>query len=387
MSILERAARGAGFGAWAIYGVVLAAMAAAAPYSHSLTPFYSDATFDFWRSQLGYPDYIHGFYYVPAARVLFTPFAFAGPALGGAAWRLLAFGLITVACWRWARLLTPTRWASALALVMALLIAPSAAVLRNGQFDGPVWGLIALGGALAAEGRTWGAAVSLALALALKPTGVAPALMFGVLWPAVGLRLVPLALAVAALPFVNPNWTYVAALYRAWIDGLAGALPEPGRWNDLANALASQGLKIPYSAMTWVRAGAAVATFGAGLAAARWLPHRTAAFAVLALSTLYLLLFNPRTESSGYVGLALVAAPLAGRMLLIERRWALGGAVAAMCVAMGLVNVTRAIEGWFGIWLNPLLAGIFLLGVVLPRTFDGDRWAARDQAPSLRPTA
>jgi len=59
-----------------------------------------------------------------------------------------------------------------------------------------------------------------------------------------------------------------------------------------------------------------------------------------ALAAFYLLLFNPRQEGVGYVGLALVCAPLAVRAWHAEREQGLGLALMAACVGMGATGLT-----------------------------------------------
>jgi hypothetical protein len=348
-----------------------------APRAHSLTPFYSDAALDFWRDRREPADYLNGFYYLPAARVLFTPFALIGNTAGGLAWRLFGFGLVALAAWRWAKTLASARWTAATCLILWMTISPSAAVFRNGQFDAPTWALIALGGAFAAEERPWAAAIALSLALALKPIAIAPLLMFAVLRPAIGLRSIPLVAVALALPFVNPDWGYVLRLYGDWLSGLTGALPQPGRWNDLANVLAATGLGLPYGAATLVRIAAAIGALALGALAVRRLPRAWADFEVLAIATLYLLLFNPRTEGSSYIGLGLVAAVLAARLMLVEGRIALGWVLVGMCALIGLGGVSREAMALSGVWLRPLLAVVCFLAVILPRALDAGLWSRK----------
>jgi hypothetical protein len=362
---------------WGIYGVVIAVLAVAAPESHSLVPFYRQMSLDFWRGHIESKNYLEGFYYLPASQVLFSPFALAGTAVGGLLWRLLAYGAMTLTVWAWCKRLTPDRATAAFALCLVLLIAPSAAVLRNGQFDAITWALIGLAAALVAGGRWWSVAGVLALAFALKPTAIVAVLLFGAAWPAVGFRILPLIGLVFALPFVNPNWAYVDHLYAGLFDGVIGALPQPGRWNDIANALASVGAPIPYKVMTAIRIAAALGALGLALLAVRRLSRAHAAFAALMLASLYLVLFNPRTETSGYVGLALVAAPLAARMLLAEAKLRAGALAAATAVAPGLVGISAFTLKLLGIWFNPLIGTLFFLLAALPRCLTPSAWEPR----------
>jgi hypothetical protein len=272
-------------GSWVVYGLVLGALVLLQPYSHSLTPFYAEAAFNFWSAHVEELNALHGFYYLPVARLLFTPFAFAGIAVGGLLWWMVGYGLITLSAWQWARLLVPGERSRAFAMILVVTLPASAAVLRNGQFDAPTWALMALGAAAVGGGQWWRAAAALGFALAIKPNAIVAIMLIGVIWLPVGLRLMPFIAVLLAIPYINPNWTYVNELYVSWIHQTVDALPQPGRWNNLANALAYFGIDIPYQTMTFVWLVAAVATLVFGLATARQLPRIHAAFVVLMLTS------------------------------------------------------------------------------------------------------
>ncbi len=366
---------------WIVFGLVIGALALLWPFTRSLTPDYVHAVIDFWLSRVEPPDAAEGFYYLPASRVLFSPFAFAGVAVGGLLWRLFAYGLLTLAAWCWANLLAPQCVPRAFVMILVLMLPTSAGVLRNGQFDAHCWALMALGAAAVAIGGWWRAASALGLALALKPTAIVAVLLIGVTWPPVGIRLLPIIIATLAIPYVNPNWTYVEQLYADWLGQLLAALPHAGRWNDLANAFSYLGYAIPYELMTVIRIIAAIVTLAFALVAARRLPRIEAAFVVLMLTAVYLLLFNPRTEGSSYVGLAIVAAPIAARLALVEQRRGWSAAVAALAIMPGLIGLTALSLRLFNLWLDPLLASIFLVGVLIPRGLSSSVWGIGASPP------
>jgi hypothetical protein len=365
----------AGLGLWIGYAVVITILTLVRRPEHTLIPLYDNGSFDFWLRRDEPANYDTGYYYLPSARVLFTPFAFAG-VLGGLAWRFLTLGLITLAARAWAAVLTPDHRQSATILILVLLIATSAGALRAGQFDASTWSLMALGAAAVARGALTKAALVLGLALALKPTAIVAVLMFGALWPPLGLRLLPIVALTLALPFVNPDWAYVERLYRATFDGVMGAMPESGHWRDLTHLLASMGVPTPYPVMTALRCLAALLAFAGGVIARRRLPHPQAAFAVFMLSALYLLLFNPRIEGLGYAGLAMAAAPISARMLFVEGRPLQARLLAALCIAPGFIGVTPSTLRTLGPWLFCLLAIVFLVLVAVRRVTSASAWTA-----------
>jgi hypothetical protein len=259
-------------------------------------------------------------------------------------------------------------------MFLLLLIPGAAGVLRNGQFDAHMWALIMISAAQVARSRNWQAAIALAFALALKPQAIVAVLMVGATWPRVGARLLPLVLLVLALPFLCADREFVWQLYVDLIHGITIGVQQIGDWNDLAGMLQKFGLPVPYPVMTGIRVVAALAAFAIALMARRTLPLPQAAFTTFALSALYLLLFNPRTEGSGYVGLALIAAPLAARAILQEGQASVGALLIVICTLLGVTGLTPGTLSLLGVWLKPFLALLVATIVVIPRALAPHLW-------------
>jgi hypothetical protein len=262
------------------------------------------------------------------------------------------------------------------------LIPGGAGVLRNGQFDAQMWALIAIGAAEIAIGRYWSAALILSVALAIKPTAIVHVLLMGALWPSVGARLLPFVLAILVLPFLFADHNFVWRLYFGLFARIGGAVQQPGQWNNMANAFAHFDMPISFTTMTMVGILAALATLAIGWTSRRRLPRPFAAFSIFSLATIYLLLFNPRTEGTGYIGLALVAAPLASRMLLLEERRCIGAILIAVCVTLGVTGLTPLTLQILGIWLKPSLALLTAIFVIIPRALDLRLWPRTATASS-----
>ena len=364
-------------GLWIVFVLVIAAMTLSQPL-RSLTPLYQQSAMDFWIGRREPLDFGQGFYYLPASRILYSPFALLGVAVGGLLWRLVGFALITLSAWRWADLLTPRFVDRCFATILILMIPASAGALRNGQFDAPVWPLMALAAAAVAGGAWWRAAALLGLALALKPTAIVAALLIGAVWPQVGLRLLPIAVVILAIPYANPQWGYVSQLYGDLLQQFLGAVANPGRKEDLANALMVVGAPIPARAMTVLRVFAAIGILALALAAARRVTRIEAAFVALMLTVVYLLLFNPRTEGTSYMALALVAAPISARLALLERRPALSAVTAAIAILPGVVGLTPFTMRVLDLWMDPLLACVFFVTAAIPRALVPSAWTIRN---------
>jgi hypothetical protein len=207
----------------------------------------------------------------------------------------------------------------------------------------------------------------------------------GAAWPAVGLRVAPLVLAVVLLPFLFADRAFVIQLYISLGERITGAVAEPRNWNDLGNLLNYIGMPVPFVIMMIMRAAAAVPTLGLAVVAKNRLPPPLSAFSAFALAALYLLLFNPRTEGGGYAGLSLVAAPLAARMLLVESRPLAAAMLMSVCVLMGLPGLTPLTMKLFGVWMKPSLGLAVTILVLIPRALDPRLWQPRPAATSEGP--
>jgi hypothetical protein len=338
---------------------------------------YVDGSNQFWAHIVPPKDYLTGYYYLPASQILYTPIALLGDRAGGVLLQVTGLALMTWAAWELTRLLVPERTRFAFSIVLLLIIAGVAGILRTIQLDSLLWPLTALAAAAIAQARYWRAAAILALALAIKPTAIVALLVMGATWPAVGLRLAPLVGGVVLLPFLFADRAFVIQLYVSLGERITGAVAEPRNWNDLGNLLNYIGMPVPFGIMMMVRAAAALPALGLVIAAKNKLPPPMAAFSAFALAALYLLLFNPRTEGGGYAGLSLVAAPLAARMLLVESRPFAAAMLISVCMLMGLPGLTPLTMQMFGVWMKPSLGLAVTILVLIPRALDPRLWQPR----------
>ena len=95
------------------------------------------------------------------------------------------------------------------------------------------------------------------------------------------------------------------------------------------------------------------------LASSCWAMH------FYALSTSYLMLFNPRTENSTYAMLAPVIGLCCGRELFIERRTARAVAFALLALLiLGSYEIGRLLTSVEqAVWLSPVVTIVFASGV------------------------
>lgn len=293
---------------WWVFVAVTAVLAALKPL-RPITRIYQASALDWWSGVPVYTGGIHGFLYFPSSAFLFGPLAALPLPLLDQVWRLIQAGILAWAVWRAARLLLPDGGDRMAPRVLALVIPAVSINLLRGQWELIMAAVLLHAAVDAAWGRWVRGGLILALAVALKPLALVPALLFAVVRP----RLIPpLALgltAAFALPFLHPNPAYVLDQYAAMTAKLlTAAEPDSGRWFNLTMLLNSLGLGPSYGAMTGVRLAAALATLAAAWVLVRRLDGRSGAMAVLWLAFAYLALFNPRTEEGTYANIALMAA-------------------------------------------------------------------------------
>jgi hypothetical protein len=171
-------------------------------------------------------------------------------------------------------------------------------------------------------------------------------------------------LLVLALPFLNLNPAFVAHEYVRCGQTLAWATQaDEARYSDLGALLAHAWIYPPYWLKTLARVVFAVGFLGLGFTAVRRIDRTAAAWTIGALSAIYLMLFNPRTETCSYVFLGPFLASGALACLRVPDRrwlgWALAfGAIGCACDAFPIVH------GLTDRWLKPLIALLFLPVVV-----------------------
>jgi hypothetical protein len=210
--------------------------------------------------------------------------------------------------------------------------------------------------------RWWRAALYIGLAVAVKPLAVVMALLAFALHPAIRLPLIAAAAGVVLLPFLHPDPAYVASLYAGAFEKMRVAEdPGLGNWATIDMLLVHLGLALPDAVLTAVRVAAALGTLALAAIAVRRLAPRPAALMLLTLAVCYLLLFNPRTEESGYLMQAYPVALFAALAWLAEGRRGLAVALALLCLGLGMQAYNLALFHATQDWLKPSLCLVFVL--------------------------
>jgi alpha-1,2-mannosyltransferase len=356
-------------GVWLLIFLIIDGDVVRRPMSHTTTPTYRLASGQWWSGLDPYTYNSHsGFLYFPQAAILFTPFTWGPYLLGEILWRAVVFGLFAYALWRLARFFVDRdgQVGAKTFLALSLLAVPSSmASLRNAQFDLPLAALVVLATAEIAEARWTRATIWLCLALALKPLAVVPFLLFAALYLRPLIPRLALGILVTLLvPFLNPNPAFVAHEYFRCAQTLMwAAQPHEPKFSDLPALLDRVRITLPDQVWTALRVLFALLFLGLGAMAVRRLIRLEAAWAIGALSTTYLMLFNPRTETCSYVFLAPFVAALSLIYLRQKGRVWLGFALcfAALSFACDAIPVIHPLTDR---WLKPLVALLFLPVVI-----------------------
>ena len=145
------------------------------------------------------------------------------------------------------------------------------------------------------------------------------------------------------------------------------------------SVVATLGWWMPHAIYLVVRAVAALVTLALCWRARARLQLATAAVVIAAAAATYLMLFNPRTQSTSYVIATAPAAALAA-LHLLERRWSAAAPLVIVTLAwMVSYHDVAAIE----FWLKPL--GAVILAAALIHTVHRPPAAWRPPSPPPSP--
>jgi hypothetical protein len=363
---------------WGIFALVVCVIVAVQPDRRTVTPEYREASDEWWDSEAEIYTGKSGFLYLPQAAIFYTPFELLPMRVGEPLWRLVMLGSLAGALWWGAKRLGAEK-AGMLFLFATLLVLPaSLASARNGQVNMPLAALY-LFAALAIAGRHWWtAAACLALSLGLKPISLAPMLLAGAVFPRLIWPLVVCTAALLALPFAHPDPSYVVGQYREFLWCLTeSARPTKHNWCDFAGMLRTFGWT-PGQDIQWiVRLIAAFGALGLAWRATRRSDPLRASLSVLLIGAIYLMLFNPRTETNSYVILAAFTALAGAYELVIHQSARRAFAYIGLAIVWGSENYGWPIFPLTNLWLKALCT-LVLLAWLAPSIFK-----AREPQPFL----
>jgi alpha-1,2-mannosyltransferase len=351
--------------AWCALFVTLSVLILAGS-DHSVISAYRDAAHQWVAGHDIYTDTGHGFLYLPLAAILFAPFALLPPAACEIAWRCLGIGVFALGVRRIEKIadIGASR-ATFLVLTLASL-PPALACARNGQSTLIMAGLMMLACVDLADGRRSRAVLWAALAVALKPLSVVLLLLFPFMDRRLIGRVAVGSAAIICVPFLTQSPHYVIDQYVK-CGQMFRASSHCGMielWAQPFSVLTLLGVNISEAAQTVIRVVAAGGAIALSIATRLRVGRARGLEYLLAISVLYILLFNPRTENNTYallgpvIGLSLVTALSSERGRRTEAAF-LSGLLVLLAVGDSIVRLFVP-EGEH-IWMAPSVAVVFAI--------------------------
>jgi alpha-1,2-mannosyltransferase len=342
-------------GLWLLFGVIAGTIVAVEPDRRSATIEYRLASEKWWQSESGVYRQKNGYLYLPQFAIIYSPFERLPTRVGEPLWRLVILGLLAAALYQACRRWCPQNPAMAF-LIATLLVVPSAlSNARNGQTNMPLGALYLLT-AIALSHRRWNlSALLLVLSLALKPISVVPILLVGTLYPRTILPLIAGLAILFGAAFLHPHPSYVWGQYQEfWETLLRAGRPQSHTWCDFAGMFRSFGLPLPDAVSLAIRALFAAVTLGFAWQTVRRLDPGRAAFVVLLFAAIYLMLFNPRTETNSYVILGAFVGLLGAHAGIIEKNLRAAAWFLLLALLLGTENYANPIYPWTNLWQKAL---------------------------------
>ena len=205
------------------------------------------------------------------------------------------------------------------------------------------------------------------LAVIVKPLGLVILLLAPFVYAPLRWKALEAALILILSPFLIADIDYVMSQYFASFANLQScSVVIEHRFADFQGIIRTLGGELPSQLALVIRAVAAFIALGLWVVVGRRFDEPLRAIWLLAFTTIYLMLFNPMTESNSYVILA-PALSFWGLTLLATARYrTLGWCLVAITLSIGLLKEPlRPILGNnFALIWNPVMALVFF-GVLL----------------------
>lgn len=362
------------WGSWILCFLVIAVLVGTRPDKRTVTPEYRGAAERWVQGEDLYNlDSVHGFLYAPVSALIYLPILPWPKPIGEILWRLIGMALLVWSLWRLAGLCLGGERERWFWLISLLVLPASLASIRNGQTNLHLVALMMLAAVELATGRWNRAAVWLTLTFLLKPVAIVMILLVVVIYPALRWRMIAGLFLLLLLPWLRLDWAYVWQQHVNCVQKmlLASAPPEHN-FNDLKGLLLSLGLNPAESLLRWVRLGAALAVLGFCWRLAQRGNALQTALGVALWSAIYLMIFNPRTETNSYVILAPFLALTAVVIHQSEGRKILGYSLMLLALLLGCDGYGKQIHVATNLWLKCSVALIFA-GVMIAELTRGKR--------------
>lgn len=293
-----------GIGIWALLAVCMAGIVLRSTPERTVVNAYRLGA-DRWLS--GKPLYNttgHGFLYFPQAAILFIPWSILPHWWGEVLWRTFSILSLAISTASLCKTAASNRWETSFLRVSLVGMIFSLAAVRSGQMTVVMTACLLFCLSDLMQARWTRAAGWLWLGFALKPIILPCLLLVTALWiRQLGWRMIVGGLLTAALPFLFQSPGYVWEQYRLLPAMLQSAhdLGHRELFPHLFGMLEVLGGHLPEHFHTITRAIAGLATLILAAVMKRRMTTRDFVLFLGAFAAGYILLFNPRTESSTYL--------------------------------------------------------------------------------------
>jgi hypothetical protein len=305
---------------WGFLVVGVAAYGYLYPHVHTVYDVYASASRNWWAGTNPYlyrPEYR----YSPLFAIAVTPFTLFPDRWGNAFWKATGALAYAGGLSAFVRAVCPCRLSPAERAAFSLFALPTALIsLYNGQANMVMLAAMLTALAALARGRWNQAAAWMALATLIKGYPIGLGLLLALLFPRSFAIRYGAALALGLLvPWATQSLSVTAACYQSWFGHLTEST-HLWRWRSRAldYLFVIAGHPLPPNTFAWmgIWAGAAVACVCLARGS-RTATLRARLKDVLALFSVWVLLFGPATEASTY---AMAAPPLAWALVDPRRR-------------------------------------------------------------------
>ncbi len=347
---------------WLIPFLVISVLVAANPAHRSVTHLYHQASADWWAGKDIYRG-PGGMNYLPQFPVLFAPFHWLPVPVGDILWRLCTVALLATGVWRFQREEFGPDIARAFLYASLFTMPLCLDALRNGQANGIFAALTLHAAACLPRRQWWRASTFIVLALGVKPLGAVLLLLAVAVYAPLRLRILPVLAALFLLPFLFAPAVYVAAQHRAFFANIqACAAVTQHRFADIGGVIRTLGWELPTRISLLLRVAAGGVALLLWWIGAERLREPFRAMWLLALTTSYLMLFNPMNEANSYVILAPAMGLWATAAIGAPTARRFGWLAASLCLSMSLLpNLLRPVFGnYFALFWHPVMTAVFI---------------------------
>ncbi len=344
---------------WITAVLVVLTIVILSPNRHTDTPTYHEAVERWLQHQSLYLD--NNFFYFPQFVLFFMPFHYLPFLPGDVLWRMFSIALLY---WGLRRLLKSSGLKDDRFFLYASIVAISCAVgaFRNGQAN-LIFGALGLHAAASLAGsRWWTATLCLIGALAIKPLGIVMLLLALIVYRPMAWRLAAGLIIFLVLPFLFADPRYIVTDYQQALARLsATSLTTEHRFADFNGLLRSIGFGLAGPGSQVVRIAAGALTAILCLFTVRRTREPDRALLLIALASIYTMLFNPMTQGNSYIMVGPVIAVYAVRFLRIENSRKIGMGLLFMGFSLGPLptEICYVIDANFRYWWRPLMMMIF----------------------------